>query len=86
MLVSLEDNLESGSKNTNNPVQLTPPVIEHAKDGHKIDWDNVKILDKECDWFRRGVQEDIIYMRTKRSDLNKDQGRHRLSKANNFLL
>ena len=61
------------------------PVQEHSKAGHHIDWDNVKILDKESDWFRRGVKE-AIHIRKTRSDLNKDQGRHRLSKAYSSLL
>ena len=34
---------------------VNSPVNEHVKAGHKIDWDNVKILDKESAWFRRGV-------------------------------
>ena len=33
---------EAGLKNINNS-----PVNEHAKAGHNIDWNNVKILDKE---------------------------------------
>ena len=54
------------------------PVGEHAiNKGHTIDWDNVSVLDRENDWFRRGVREAIHIKRTNYT-LNKDQGRHNL--------
>ena len=81
MWVSLEDHLESGLKNTKDLVLWIPCELTCIN----IDWDNVKIFDKESDWPRKGVKE-AIYIRTKRSDLNKDQGRHRLTKAYNSLL
>ena len=56
--------LEIRVMNTNDPDLLTPLLMN-------IDWDNVEVLDKESDWFR-GVKE-VIYIRTKRSDLNKDR-------------
>ena len=40
MVECLGDQLENGSKNIKNPVLLTP-LNEHAKVGHKIDWDSV---------------------------------------------
>ena len=61
------------------------PAGEHTKTGHKMDWKNTKILDRESDWFRRGVKE-AIYIRTTDCDLNRDQGRHKLSKAYNSIL
>ncbi|XP_072022307.1 uncharacterized protein [Amphiura filiformis] len=67
------------------PSTTTSPVGDHQKAGHSIEWKDVKILDRETDWFRRGVKESI-HIRTSKSDLNKDQGRHRLSGAYNSLL
>ena len=60
------------------PSTINSPVGDHQKAGHNIDWKGVQILDKETDWFRRGVKE-AIYIRTHKIDLNRDQGRHRLS-------
>ena len=62
------------------------PVGEHsAAPGHDIDWDGVKVLDKEDNWFKRGVKEAIQIRRTG-SDLNKDKGRHHLPRIYNRLL
>ncbi|XP_072033335.1 uncharacterized protein [Amphiura filiformis] len=64
----------------------TSPVGEHiTKDHHSIDWDGVRILDREEDWFRRGVRE---------SDPNKENwqrpqqrpGRHDLPVVYNKIL
>jgi hypothetical protein len=38
-------------------------------------WDNVRILDRESDWYRRVVRE-AIHIRRNPSNLNKDQGRY----------
>ena len=36
----------------------TSPVAEHTiKEHHQIDWDGVRILDREEDWYRIGVRE-----------------------------
>ena len=57
------------------------PVGRHMKSaGHNIDWDNTQILDREANWFRRGVKE-AIQIRRKRPDLNLDQGRHILPRC-----
>ena len=50
------------------------PVGEDAinKD-HTINWDNVSILDRESDWYRRGVRE-AIHLKQTNSTLNKGQG------------
>ena len=64
----------------------TSPVGEHAnKEQHKIDWDGVRILDREEDWYRRGVRE-AIHIRRSGSDLNRDRGRHDLPVVYNRLL
>ena len=58
--------------------RTSSPVGEHATNkGHTIDWDNVSVLDRENDWYRRGVREAIHIERTN-STLNKGQGRHNL--------
>ena len=50
------------------------PVAEHTiKERHQIDWDGVRILDREEGWYRRGVQE-AIHIRRSGSDLNRDRG------------
>ena len=55
------------------------PVCEHAQTtGHQIDYQKPKVLDRESDWFRRGVKE-AIHIEANRSDLNRDRGRHHLS-------
>ena len=54
------------------------PVAQHMQStGHNIDWNNTEILDREANWFRRGVKE-AIHIRRRRPDLNRDQGRHNL--------
>ena len=45
--------------------------------GHSFDMDNVKILDQDPDWFRRGVKE-AIQIRTLKPSLNRDGGRYQL--------
>ncbi|CAH1257980.1 Hypp1940 [Branchiostoma lanceolatum] len=55
----------------------SPVVQDVAKQKHKIDWDNVKVLDQDSDWFSRGVREAIQICR-QRSTLNRDRGRHYL--------
>ena len=44
-----------------------------------------KVLDKEDNWFRRGVKEAINIKRTN-SDLNRDRGRHHLPSSYNRLI
>ena len=62
------------------------PVGEHSTSlQHDIDWDGVKVLDKEDNWFRRGVKEAINIKRTN-SDLNRDRGRHHLPSSYNRLI
>ncbi len=44
---------------------------------HKLDTDNIKILDRESRWFQRGVRE-ALQIRSRSPSLNRDRGRHQL--------
>ncbi len=60
------------------PSNKSSPVVQHNKStGHKVNDKNVRILEKEDNWFRRGVKE-AIYIKANNSTLNRDQGRHHL--------
>ncbi|KAI8518866.1 hypothetical protein Bbelb_021230 [Branchiostoma belcheri] len=60
------------------PSCVSSPVVEHvARKKHNIDWDRVKVLDQDSDWFSRGVRE-AIQIRRQCITLNKDRGRHYL--------
>ena len=47
--------------------------------------ETVTVLDREKDWYRRGVRE-AIYIRVNKPNLNRDQGRTRLSHSWDPLL
>ena len=54
------------------------PVVEHTNaTGHTLDDSKVRILEREENWFRRGVKE-AIYIKANNSSLNRDKGRHHL--------
>ena len=57
--------------------------IHHNK--HRLDIKDTNILDQETDWTKRGIKE-AIYIRKERPTLNRDEGRHRLSRAWDILL
>ena len=60
------------------PSNKSSPVVQHHKStGHKVNVKNIRILEKEDNWFRRGIKE-AIYIRANNSSLNRDQGRHHL--------
>ncbi len=44
---------------------------------HKLDTDNIKILDRESQWFQRGVRA-ALQIRSRSPSLNQDRGRHQL--------
>ncbi len=50
-----------------------------------IDFDNVKVLEREPDWFRRGIKE-AINIQINTSALNQDWCRHTLSPVYQFIL
>ena len=63
------------------PSSSTSEVSQHLHlDGrphHQVSLQNIKILDREEDWHRRGIKESI-YIRALKPDLNRDGGRHHL--------
>ena len=61
-------------------------VGEHSANlQHDIDWDGVKVLDKEDNWFWLGVKEAINIKRTN-SDQNRERGRYHLPRSFNRLI
>ena len=62
-------------------------VYLHLKDkGHSFEDSQVRILDREEDWFKRGVKE-AIYVKTEKPSLNRGGGvRHLLSATYNAVL
>ncbi len=62
------------------------PLSQHANDsGHPVNYDQVKVLDWESGWFRRGVKESI-HILASTSDLNRDRGRYTLPRVYHTLL
>ncbi len=62
------------------------PVSQHPNDsGHPVNYDQVKVLDRESGWFRRSVKE-AIHILTSPSDLNHDRGRYTLPRVYHTLL
>ncbi len=62
------------------------PVSQHANDSrHPVNYDQVKVLDRESGWFRRGVKE-AIHILTSPSDLNQDRGWYTLPRVYHTLL
>jgi len=56
-------------------------MAEHIKfSKHKIDEQNIKLLDSEANWRKRGIKE-AIHIRKNNPSLNRDKGRHNLSHA-----
>ena len=46
---------------------------------------NIEIIEKEEDWFKRGVKE-AIHIRANNSILNRDKGRHNLPAVYNLSI
>ena len=66
--------------------QRQGPVSEHlSKEGHSLDPTTAKVLDREDDWFKRGVKE-ACHIFQQQSDLNQDAGRHILPRGYRSLL
>ena len=79
LLVSLLRSLQEQEKilkNTNRTQLVKSAVQEHvhrSKNYHKIDWENVKVLEKETREFPRKVLE-AIHIRRKRAKFDRDTG------------
>ena len=62
------------------------PVTAHASSQqHTIDFEHVKVLDQEQQWFRRGVKE-ALHIEAKGATLNRDKGRHYLAPGYKTLI
>ncbi len=62
------------------------PVGHHMiEKTHKLDDQNIKVIDRESRWFERGVRE-AIHIRAQSPSLNRDQGRHQLPPVYNSLI
>ena len=66
--------------------QRQGPVSDHLKEkGHSLDPASAKVLDREGDWYKRGVKE-ACHIFQQQSDLNQDAGRHLLPRGYRSLL
>ena len=75
-----ERTLHARVKEHRRPSCVTSEVSKHLHKecpDHNFTVDNVKILDRESDWFKRGVKE-AIYIRIMEPTLNRDGGRYQL--------
>ncbi len=62
------------------------PVSQHAIDsGHQVNYDQVKVLDRESGSFRQGVKESI-HIIISSSGQNLDRGRYTLPRVYHTLL
>ena len=72
---------------------LKQRLKEHQKDSspvghhmwynkHKVDSQNIRIVDRDSRWFQRGVRE-AIQIRSRSPTLNRDRGRHNLPSVYN---
>ncbi len=53
--------------------------------GHPVNYDHVKVLDRESGWRRQGIKESI-HILTSPSDLNQDRGWYTLPRVYHTLL
>ena len=85
---ALKTRLKEHRRNSNqdSSTPATSAVAEHMREtAHHIEWDQVKILDRDSRWYERGVREAIAIRKHPRN-LNRDMGRHLLSRTYNTLL
>ena len=75
---------------------LKQRLKEHQKDSspvghhmgyskHKVDSQNIRIVDRDSRWFQRGVRE-AIQIRSRSPTLNRDRGRHNLPSVYNTIV
>ena len=75
---------------------LKQRLKEHQKDSspvghhmgyskHKVDSQNIRIIDRDSRWFQRGVR-DAIQIRSRSPTLNRDRGRHILPSVYNTIV
>ena len=61
-------------------------ITDHAvRENHIIDWEGVKILDKDSDFKKRGIRE-ALAIRKQGKKMNRDEGRYHLSHIYDTLL
>ncbi len=65
------------SRITEHHRESSPVGLHSRQERHRVEFDEVQILDRDQGWFRRGVKE-AIHIELEGSDLNRDRGRYTL--------
>ena len=65
--------------------QKNSAVSLHKKDNHDFNWDNVEILDKELNYFKR-LSFEMIHINLEDNALNKKTDLNSLSRIYNNIL
>ena len=72
------DEIAKGTAAAGLPIVYTSAVTDHASHhNHSIDWNNIKVVDKETVRFTRWIKEAIWIRQTK--NFNRDEGGFKLS-------
>ena len=78
-----ERNVKTRFNEHRRPSSLSSEVSQHIhieSPGHTVDFDKVKILDRDPRYLERGIKESI-YISTHKPTLNRDRGRYNLPKV-----
>ena len=78
-----ERNVKTRFNEHRRPSSTKSEVSQHIhieSPGHTVDFDKVKILDRDPRYLERGIKE-AIYIRTHKPTLNRDRGRYNLPKV-----
>ena len=67
-------------------IKASSPVGHHmGYNKHKVDSQNIRIVDRDSRWFQRGVREAIRIL-SRSPTLNRDRGRHNLPSVYNTMV